>query len=175
VQHICFAHLELRWKIAEMKSVGQGDNVRDVVVRAVADLYDALDHELSSIAPECRACGDCCDFRKHSHRVYLSLPELLYIEKCWADSSAKIRAENLAEGLCPFWIEGRCSNHEGRPLSCRLHFCAPEFRETSGGLYEKYLRALKGLCRRFGLSWSYRDLVETLREGSDMKGAPAES
>src|SRR3990167_882069 len=58
-------------------------------------IYKDLDKELSTLAPPCRSCGECCHFDEYGHKLYVSDIEVEHILKnvgCLKRPSIKVSA-----------------------------------------------------------------------------------
>ena len=42
------------------------------------ELYQMLDERIAAASPECANCGNCCDFERFGHRLYVTTLEMLY-------------------------------------------------------------------------------------------------
>ena len=122
-------------------------------------LYDQLDAEIAQADPECRACGECCDFPEQEHVLYATT-----VETELALAQAALPAQWPDRRLCPFHEAGRCTNRSGRPLGCRAHFCDPGFREAGIALYARRHDRLKDLIERDEDEYRYAPFLELLAE-----------
>ena len=91
----------------------------------VKKIYDWLDSQLADAADKCTACGNCCDFARFGHRLFVTTPELLYF---------KNNIKNflpMRTGVCPYMKNNKCTAREFRFASCRIFFCKAdeEFQE----------------------------------------------
>lgn len=129
-------------------------------LREVADLYDWIEAQLQADpdrAGACNACGACCDFIGYDHRLFVTLPELIYL-------ASKLDAATLrpmVSGRCPYQEDNRCAVHAHRFSGCRIFCCTgdPDFQSE---LTETTLKKLKAICQRFGVPYRYADLAAAL-------------
>ena len=91
----------------------------------LAELYARVDAEIAARNPRCEVSGRCCDFPRSGQRLYATGPETDF-----ALQAAGGAAPPAPSGLCPWWVEGRCSNRAGRPLGCRIYFCDASFADA---------------------------------------------
>ena len=125
--------------------------------RELEELYREVDRRIASTGVECWVRGVCCDFDRTDHRLYASSIEVAYVrEKHWQEWPSDSR-------LCPFWVEGRCTERERRPLGCRTYFCDASFRDETHSIYEVAHRAIQELAARHGLDYRYTPFVDALR------------
>ena len=130
------------------------------LLEKVADVYAWLELKISrngNLAAACKACGDCCDFGKFDHRLFVTPPELIYL-------TVKLGAENIKampSGQCPYKVEGKCSIHEHRFAGCRI-FCCKGDADFQSELSESALTRLKAICTEFEIPYRYLDLATAL-------------
>ncbi|MBI4602604.1 MAG: hypothetical protein HY721_11655, partial [Planctomycetes bacterium] len=134
--------------------------------RDLEALYARVDHEVEALGVACWVRGDCCDFDRCEHRLYASTVELAHVR---AKHPEAFEPEG---GLCPFWVEGRCTERERRPLGCRTYFCDARYREQLEALHERCLREVRAIAARHGIPWAYAPFVAALRAGRGAEGAP---
>jgi len=134
------------------------DAPRDALA-ALAALYGRVDAEIDARSPRCELSGRCCDFPRSGHRLYATDLE--------ADYALAARGGALPaapSGLCPWYVEGRCRNRDGRPLGCRVYFCDPAWEDEMPAVYERFHAELRDLHERFALPYAYRPFVQSVRE-----------
>ena len=130
------------------------------LLEKVAEVYNWLDLQLrsdSEMAGACRACGDCCDFDRFDHRLFITPPELMYL-------AANLGAENIkpmASSRCPYNVDGKCGVYEYRFSGCRI-FCCSGDTDFQSRLCEEALRKLKSICTEFDIPYRYTDLAAAL-------------
>jgi Fe-S-cluster containining protein len=120
-------------------------------------LYQELDREIRSLGVGCWIRGDCCDFERCEHQLYASTVELAYVKETHPETFPP------DSRLCPFWKEGKCTEHDRRPLGCRTYFCDTRYSEALQELYEKYLRQISALAEEHRFPWRYQPFVAALR------------
>ena len=125
---------------------------------ALAALYARLDAELAARNPRCELSGRCCDFPRSGHRLYAS-----GLEADFAVAAAGGVVPDAPSGLCPWHVEGRCTQRRGRPLGCRVYFCDPAFADEMPHVYERFHAELRALHELHGLDYEYREFVEAVR------------
>ena len=130
------------------------------LLEKVAEVYAWLELQISrngNLAGACKACGNCCDFGKFDHRLFVTPPELIYL-------TAKLGVENIktmSSGRCPYNIKGKCSVHEHRFAGCRI-FCCKGDADFQSELSESALAGLKSICTEFEIPYRYLDLATAL-------------
>lgn len=120
-------------------------------------LYSELEREVRALGVGCWVRGDCCDFDRVDHQLFASSLEIAHVR---AKHPAPFPADSR---LCPFWLDGRCTERERRPLGCRTYFCDRRYKEQLEALYETYHRRLRTLAASEGLPWAYLPFVTALR------------
>ena len=128
--------------------------------RELRELYARVDAEIAARNPLCELSGRCCDFPRSGHRLYATEAEVAFA----VEARGSIPA--AASGLCPWWVDGRCTNREGRPLGCRLYFCDPGWKDEMAAAYERWHAELKALHERHGLPYRYVEFTTALKEVS---------
>ena len=162
----------------EDKALGETRPLPTGLEERIRDLFSDVDARIRTLGVGCWAHGDCCDFERSEHRLYASQLEIAFVrETRGGDLDAAARGDRPGnanatdrqhlqqnERLCPFWIDGRCTERERRPLGCRTFFCDPRYRDAVEALYEEYLAKLRLLADAYGVPWGYRPFVAALRE-----------
>jgi Fe-S-cluster containining protein len=139
--------------------VGEPEGGRRLV-EEIAALYDWLEgqKERNPVrAGRCRACGACCDFVAYDHRLYVTVPELIYL----ADRLGTRELRPMRDGRCPYQEGSTCTVHAHRFAGCRIYTCDgnPDFQSE---LSEEVLRRLKILGDQGGIPYRYQDLATAL-------------
>lgn len=137
------------------------------VVSAVQEIYRRIDEEtakwflcgpdVSVMNQKCQACGNCCEFDRYGHKLYVTSPEVKYL-------AAKIAPEKLRTmkgGSCPYNLNGICSIHEYRFAGCRIFFCKAD-PEKQSQLSEWAVSRFKKICEDYELPYLYCDLKTAL-------------
>ena len=134
------------------------------LLKKIAEIYERLDLQIrqsAHLAGMCNACGRCCNFADFDHKLFVTLPELIYL-------AAKLGAENIkpmATGRCPYNIDGKCSIYEHRFSGCRIFFCKGD-KGFQSELSETVLKEFKLLCTEFQIPYRYTDLADALNSFS---------
>jgi len=126
---------------------------------ALGELYARLDAEIASAGANCEACGQCCDFQRAGHRLYVSTAELALlagVRPTAAASPAPLR--------CPYRIDGACTARARRPLGCRVHFCTPPSEQWCEQIYERYHHAIGALHEEYDIPYRYVELTAAIAE-----------
>jgi hypothetical protein len=131
----------------------------DRLSKKVAEIYDWLEAQISGSNTKglCRACGECCDFDVFDHRLFITLPELIYLK-------VNLGGENIMSmptSRCPYNIEGKCTVYEYRFAACRIFYCSGD-SDFQSELSEMALTKLKSLCAEFQIPYCYSDLANAL-------------
>ncbi|MBC8481182.1 MAG: hypothetical protein H8D47_00760 [Planctomycetes bacterium] len=135
---------------------------RGKIVELVAGVYDWLDGQLAAdggIVGECGMCGECCDFEKYGHRLYVSTPEMIYFQQ-----NTEGAIKRMDGGWCPYNVVGKCSVYGQRFAGCRLFGCKGD-GEAQRRLSEECLGKFKGICEEYGVPYRYKELSIFFNEG----------
>jgi Fe-S-cluster containining protein len=128
------------------------------LLHEVTEIYDWLDSHISEkLSGKCDACGRCCDFIAFDHRLYVTVPELLYL-------AAKLNVDTLKPmltGRCPYNSEGKCTVYKYRFSGCRIFNCKAD-PNVQSDLSEAALEKLKAICIKYKIPYSYMDLASAL-------------
>jgi len=123
----------------------------------VAEIYRRLDSQIDSAGLKggCKSCGQCCDFEKSAHRLFVSSPELMYFPEGWL--------KPMSTGRCPFNRKGKCTVYDFRFAGCRIYYCRAD-ADFQNRLSEQALKRFKSVCRQFNIPYRYTDLASALNE-----------
>ncbi|HHT9123956.1 MAG TPA: hypothetical protein ACFYEF_13890, partial [Candidatus Wunengus sp. YC63] len=64
--------------------------------------------------------------------------------------------------VCPFLKDNKCSIRNFRTFGCRIFYCDPQYKDTSYGLYERYLLRIKKLSNKYNIGWKYSPFFHQL-------------
>ena len=133
---------------------------KEQLTKKVAEVYNWLDMQNknnTSETAQCSACGACCDFAEFDHRLFVTPPELIYL-------NAKIGAElkPMRTSVCPYNIKGKCSVYENRFAGCRIFFCKGD-AEFQSKLSEAALKKIKAICTELQIPYRYMELSNALK------------
>ncbi len=121
------------------------------LLAALRALYVRADAEAERLGAPCRACGDCCDFHRAGHRLYVSTGELALL-------LAAPAAAGAAPGRCPYQRDRLCTARDRRALGCRLFFCEQRVAAASHAAYEALHAEIRRLHEGHGVVYQYVDL-----------------
>mgnify|MGYP005865109711 CR=1 FL=1 len=124
-------------------------------------IYNGLENSDSGEYALCIGCGECCDFNHSGHKLYLSLAEALYMVHSSREGLTEDFLSILEKGLCPYQIQNKCTNREGRSIGCRVFFCKADgnfMQEKSNAA----LDVVKAFSKKCHLEWIYGELVVML-------------
>jgi hypothetical protein len=130
-------------------------------VRAVYRWIDRCTARAARSAEDhgCRACGRCCDFEAYDHRLFVTMPELVYFMS--TVGAADLRP--MPNGVCPYRVGTGCAVYEHRFAGCRIFGCrGPLSVAEQAALSERVLRCFKVIGHRYGLPYLYTDLKTAL-------------
>ena len=127
------------------------------ILEQVDAIYQGLRNELVQLDQQCTACGQCCDFESFGHRLYITTPELIYFRHFVAPP-----IKEMATGVCPYCVDGKCTVYPYRFAGCRIFTCKGD-AEKENRICEEAIRRLKSLCDGYGLDYHYVSLPQGLK------------
>jgi len=127
------------------------------IAAAVEEVYAFIEQAGVAAGASCLGCGNCCKFKEYDHRLYISTPELIYLE------SQIGKLKWAGEMVCPWHDQGRCGIHNYRFAGCRIFFCKGDSAQQ-GQLSEEVLTRLKAICNQFSIPYEYKELSAALDE-----------
>ena len=131
-------------------------------------IYRDLAAEITAANPICRQSGDCCNFVKTDHVLFVTQLEIDYLLRTHA-----LPDESRVDGCCPFLTaEKKCGVRDHRMLGCRIYYCDSNYTATGQDLYEKYLRRIKDLYRKHNISWRYFAALPHFRKRQEKRSDP---
>jgi len=125
----------------------------------VGRLYRQVDVALAAIQPPCRACGECCDFPAHDHRLYVATIELAYLLQSSPAAPAAAEA-----GRCPYQLHARCTARPHRALGCRTYTCDADAAEAVHAVYARFHAHIQALHDTRDLPYRYGELTAMWRQ-----------
>ncbi len=137
-----------------------GSKAKSELLNRVAEIYDWLDEQIrlsGDLVGRCDSCGRCCDFEAFDHRLYVTLPELMYL-------AANLGAENvrpMPDSRCPYHLICQCTVYKYRFAGCRIFSCKGD-ADFQSGLSESALKKFKSICTEFNIPYRYTDLATAL-------------
>ena len=133
---------------------------RAEVRAAIADVYEALQHQIDARRPICNASGRCCRFEEFGHRLYVTTIELAaFVYEL--EMRLASRTEWDGKG-CPFQVAGLCGVHAIRPFGCRIFFCDATSTQWQQEQYDAFHRRIKGLHHTLKVPYLYVEWREAL-------------
>lgn len=131
--------------------------------KELAELYQELAEDQQSIAAVCHQCGECCNFVKYDHQLWVTDLELAYLIE------TEGYKPTTRSGLCPYMQGNQCTARTGRTLGCRIFLCTQNAVEMEA-LHEKYFNRLQALARKHSVELTYDEFLESLqRAGAEMQ------
>ncbi|MCA8940080.1 MAG: YkgJ family cysteine cluster protein [Planctomycetes bacterium] len=125
-----------------------------------SDIWEALARELAQTGVQCWQSGACCNFHEFDHDVFATSEELKALVAFKAPNHV-----GVAEGLCPYWRDRRCTAHQARPLSCRVFHCDHAVQTAhQSDIYEKYLKLIQARIADAGRDYAYVPMVRWLKD-----------
>lgn len=130
------------------------------IIREVKQIYDWLNSQTENNIPEkCDSCGQCCDFIAYDHRLYVTVPEIIFL-------AANLNVDTLKSmqtGLCPYNENGKCTVHLYRFAGCRIFNCKAN-EDIQSQLSEETLKKFKELCEKYIIPYRYMELSSALNQ-----------
>ncbi|MFH0946149.1 MAG: hypothetical protein V2A76_13195 [Planctomycetota bacterium] len=126
------------------------------------ELFREVQAEVEAQDVTCDMRGVCCDFERSGHVLMATELEVEHARR-----TAGPAVPEAPVGACPFWVSGRCDHRSGRPLGCRVYFCAPGHAERMGQIAEQYHRRVVHIHERHGIRYHYGRFVTMIRRRGD--------
>lgn len=120
-------------------------------------LYREVDAVIERSHSVCLARGLCCRFEEAGHELYATA-----LEADFAAATEPAAPPPEAPGRCPYHVAGRCTAREARPLGCRTYFCDPQTQPALEAQHELFLRRIREIAARAGLSPAYAPFPDML-------------
>ena len=140
-------------------------NNNEKLLKEIEKLYEWLDSQISDkLSSECEACGKCCDFISYDHRLYVTVPEIMYL----AVNPSVDFPKTMETGICPYNKEGKCTVYEFRFSGCRIFNCKAD-PDIQSELSESTLRKLKAIHTKYKITYRYMELSSALNEQITIK------
>jgi Fe-S-cluster containining protein len=128
------------------------------LLHEVAKIYAWLDMQINEkLSGKCDACGGCCDFIAFDHRLYVTVPEIMYL-------AANLKTDSLKpmlSGRCPYNKHGKCTVYKYRFSGCRIFNCKTN-PDVQSKLSELTLGKLKAICTKYQIPYQYMELASAL-------------
>lgn len=137
-----------------------GYEINGQLLKRVAEIYAWLDEQIcrcGELAGACKVCGDCCDFDRFDHRLFITPPELMYL----AAHLEPHKIKPMPSSRCPYNKEGKCEVYEHRFAACRI-FCCRGDADFQSVLSETSLERFKSICRDFQIPYGYTEVAEAI-------------
>ncbi len=124
------------------------------LIQEVKEIYNWLDSQVTDkLMEKCSMCGKCCDFTEFGHRLYVTIPEIMFLKAGLKTDTLK----PMQTGRCPYNVEGECTVYDYRFSGCRIFNCKSD-ADIQSDLSEKTLEKFKLLSSRFMIPYRYMDL-----------------
>ena len=133
----------------------------DQIIAQVSEIYKWIEQQQlanKGIAGQCAVCGKCCDFEQYDHRLYVTMPEIIYFVEKLGLSNIK----QMTTGKCCYQVEGKCSVHAYRFSGCRI-FCCKGNATFQSELTESAIKKFKALCDELKIPYRYVELPVALK------------
>ena len=125
------------------------------ISKAVDQVYRWI--ESQGIDHTCAGCGNCCNFTKYDHLLFVTSVELTH----FAEAIGPENIKPMQNGICPYMAEGKCTVYKSRFAGCRIFQCKGNDEQQSE-VMEKALAKLKQIGEEFGVDYLYMDLTRGL-------------
>lgn len=129
------------------------------VIDFLRRFYQRVDEALAEHEPQCTNRGQCCNFARAGHRLFVTPIEVAAFRQAYAD---RWHAAEPALGRCSWQVDGVCTAREFRPLGCRVYFCDPQAQVWQNEFYEARLRELKQFMTERGIQYRYEEWLSAL-------------
>lgn len=122
-------------------------------------LYATIGQAVVAAGCQCSACGDCCNFPKYRHLLYVTGPELALLLR-----QPPGRPQAASMGLCPYQDGDACTARHSRPAACRTFFCARSAFRLSQEQAEQFHAALREAHQRHGSPYVYVEFCRSIMQ-----------
>jgi len=136
------------------------------IIAEVDAIYRWVDEQVTGLNQPCDACGECCDFERFGHRLFVTMPELIHFQHA-VGPEIKV----MSSGVCPYRIDGKCTVYPYRFSGCRIFACKGN-AEKQNALCEQAIGKFKALCNPYQIPYHYVYLkpgLEMLNENPESK------
>ena len=124
-------------------------NERTQIIQEVEAIYRWVDEQVELLDQSCHACGECCDFERFGHRLYVTTPELMHFQHAVGPD-----IKDMSGGVCPYRIDGKCTVYTFRFSGCRIFSCKGD-TEKQNALCEQAVKKFKILCDAYSIPYHY--------------------
>ncbi len=131
-------------------------SINHQIVKSVHGIYQWLYCQLP-VDANCSCCGQCCDFDKYGHKLFITPPEIIYFNHGLKEPQTK-----MPDGICPYMKNNKCTVHQQRFASCRIFFCTGD-TQIQNALSEAAVEQFKAICNRFDIPYQYMPLKTALK------------
>ena len=119
------------------------------IIAEVDAIYRWIDEQIESLDQLCKACGECCDFERFGHRLYMTTPELIYFQHHLGP-----QIKEMPGDVCPYRIDGKCTVYPSRFSGCRIFSCKGD-TEKQNAICEQAIGKFKALCGQSPIPYHY--------------------
>ena len=119
------------------------------IIEEVDAIYRWVDDQIQAMDQSCKACGECCDFERFGHRLYVTTPELMHFQYAVGPN-----IKDMPGGVCPYRVDGQCSVYAHRFSGCRIFSCKGDM-EKQNALCEQVIGQFKTLCNQHQIPYRY--------------------
>jgi Fe-S-cluster containining protein len=134
----------------------------DQIIARVSEIYNWIEaRQLANngFAGHCAACGKCCDFERYDHRLYVTMPEIIF----FVEKLGLTNIKQMAGGRCCYLVDGKCSVHAYRFSGCRI-FCCKGKTMFQNELTEAAIKKFKAVCAELQVPYRYVELPAALKD-----------
>ncbi len=131
------------------------------LTRRVSQIYESIDTQVAADQSlnKCEACGECCDFEKFGHLLFVTAPEMIFLR----ENLGQEKIKKMEIDVCPYNEYDKCTIYPLRFAGCRIFFCKGD-KDFQGRLSETTIKSFKSLCIEFNIPYKYKDLKQALKE-----------
>jgi hypothetical protein len=129
--------------------------VSDTAVEELRGVYARMNAALQPFRRHCAARGDCCNFTKTGHMLYVTDLEAAEMARCGLEPVES----QAAGGTCPYLRDSKCGAREHRGLGCRIYYCDGTYETERNDVYEAALKEIRAIEARHGIEHKYRPVT----------------
>jgi Fe-S-cluster containining protein len=139
-----------------------GNEKNAQIIAWVSEIYNWIEAQQlanNDFAGHCAACGKCCDFEQYDHRLYVTMPEIIF----FVEKLGLANIKQMVGGRCSYQVDGKCSVHAYRFSGCRI-FCCKGKATFQSDLTEAAIKKFKALCAELQIPYRYVELPAALKD-----------
>ena len=128
-----------------------------VIVGAFEALAEHSAHVTSRHRPICVASGECCQFARHGHDLFVTGLEAALVTRRTGPMEPTRARRAWEQSVCAHLSGRSCAIHALRPLGCRTYFCDPRATHWHAELAESVHQQVRELHDAHALPYLFAE------------------